>query len=387
MKILLVLLFALTLTTICASQVEAYFGSVWTDPHTVYIAVSSEKVSKIYFTCKWTFQSEVIAAVFEEQNGYGGYLYVTIKGPNGAPYIAKFFVAFDPSSCYMYPKKDGKTIPTPVQEKDIVYFDPVPRSQYTNFHSFATTDASNMSTSETTALADFALFGPGTASGAVANDFFRYSVNEDGTSAGQKKPFFTNPAGTFILGGSISHDGKMAVQFTAKSATSWQISSRLIDNSNPAKPASSWSIAPYNGYSLDISGGVTLAAGAGGISQTVRYLVYRAFRNVGAANQESQLLVQTIDDATGKPIGAPRELTPFVKAFNGNLEAAQSIAIAPDASSVIFASYSDGCKRYIIKGFDLSPTGTRVGSIKTVVPCGKLKESGARGLDITGAPD
>ena len=132
-------------------------------------------------------------------------------------------------------------------------------------------------------------------------------------------------------------------------------------------------MAAYNGYSLDLSGPVTLAAGAGGISQTVRYLIYRAFRNVGAANQESQLLVQTIDDATGKPVGTPRELTPFVKANNGNLEAAQSIAIAPDASSVLFASYNDVCKRYIIKGFDLSPTRNTTWSYQDGCSVRKIK--------------
>ena len=92
MKVLSVLFLAFILTIICVSQANAEFASVWTDPHTVYVAVSNEKASTILFTCKWTFQFEVIAATFEQINESGGWLYVTIKGPNGAPYIAKFWV-------------------------------------------------------------------------------------------------------------------------------------------------------------------------------------------------------------------------------------------------------------------------------------------------------
>ncbi|MCI0603377.1 hypothetical protein L0156_10220 [bacterium] len=323
-NLFIVFLFALTLFFGREVNAQHVYTYTYTDPHNVYILVSKEKGSTITHKCVIKFDLEVIAATYvhgEEFLRIGSSpitldkLYVTFKGPNGAPYIGVFEVNVE--SCEVFSKGTAEPLNPPIDYSKIKTFDNKARSQYTNHQIFSTRGSGTVGTSAADEMADVALFAPGLATGTVANDYCRYSIKDDGLSAGQKKTLFNNPPGTFILGGTISRDGKIAVQFTATSSTSWKITTVLVDKGNP-KQSTSWSVPPYSSYSLDISGPVTLGTGAGGISQTVRYLVFRAFRNVGTANQQSQLQVQTIDATTGKPIGAPMELTPFAKAANGN---------------------------------------------------------------------
>ncbi len=223
--------------------------------------------------------------------------------------------------------------------------------------------------------------GPNTA--ALKNDYVAYVLNADDFPTTAKKVIFTNPTTKTSLGGSVAPDGGMAVQLIADSST-WTLITRKLKDGVPIAAPFSWTVPAYTGYSLDITNTIEVNSGAAGASlQPIRYIVFRAFRNVGTAGQASQILIQTIDDATGQPTGPARALTNFAPALQATAEAIQGDAISPDGKLLLFTSYASACKRQIAKIMALA-NGQRVGPIKTVVPCAGLAETpgGVIGLDM-----
>lgn len=260
-----------------------------------------------------------------------------------------------------------------------------------SFFSMQTTDISDVAASSTdngAAAALNRLFIAGSQGTAGANDYLSFALNAEGLTTGAKSTIFSNPNTKTTLGGSISRDGGMAVQLSATSAL-WQLSTRLLNNGVPRKAPVSWTVLAYNGYSPDITNRIEVNSGVAGASAIkIQYLVFRAFRGVGTAAQQSQIMIQRIDDATGKPLETAKPLTVFKNAFLAPAEAFQSIAIAPNGEVMIFTEYSGACKKMILKAVKLV-NGAVSGPAKLIAGCAGLASStfGYTGLDITEDPE
>lgn len=227
------------------------------------------------------------------------------------------------------------------------------------------------------------LYTAGTNTAALKNDYVAYVLGANDVPTTAKKVIFANPTTKTTLGGSVAPDGGMAVQLIADSST-WNLSTQKLNNGVPTGKSFSWTVPAYTGYSLDITNAIEVNTGAAGMSaQRVRYIVYRAFRNVATTSQQSQVLIQTIDDATGQPTGPARALTNFAPALQATAESIQGDAISPDGKVLFFTTYAAGCKRQIAKVMALS-NGARVGAIKTAVSCTGLASTpgGVIGLDM-----
>jgi hypothetical protein len=218
---------------------------------------------------------------------------------------------------------------------------------------------------------------------AARNDYVVYKLDAEDQPTSAKKVIFSNPSSKTALGASAAPDGGMAVQLIADSK-SWTMSTRRLKNGIPIAAPSSWTVPAYSGYSPDISNAIDINTGSAGASAArIRYLVFRTFRNVSTTSQQSQIMIQTIDDATGKPLNDPTPVTNFAKAFQAGAEAIQSIAIAPDAKFMLFTVYSDACKKQILKQVNLV-NGEVAGGAKTIANCSGLAASpaGIVGVDI-----
>jgi hypothetical protein len=245
------------------------------------------------------------------------------------------------------------------------------------------------SSSQTTAAAAAAnrLFTAGPKNSAAANDYLSYALSSSGQPTGAKSTVFTNPNTKAALGASVSHDGSFSVQLSATSG-SWSLSTRKLKNGVPAGAPSSWTIPAYSGYSPDITNAIEVNSGAAGqAAQKIRYLVYREFRNVGTTSQQSRIVIQTIDDLTGKPVGAAKPLTQFKNAFQATAEAIQSLAIAPNGGMLVFTEYSGACKKQILKAVNLNGD-IASGPAKTIAGCAGLvtTPAGYLGIDISITP-
>jgi hypothetical protein len=220
--------------------------------------------------------------------------------------------------------------------------------------------------------------GPNTA--ALKNDYVVYTLDANDVPTGAKKVIFSNPSSKTALGASAAPDGGMAVQLTADSK-SWTMSTRRLKDGLPIAAPFTWTVPAYSGYSPDITNAIEVTSA--GATSRIRYLVFRSFRNVGTTSQQSQIMIQTIDDVTGKPIGDAKPLTSSVKAFIALAEAIQSIAIAPDGNLMLFTVYSEACKRQILKMVRLANSRI-VGGATTLVGCSGLAATpaGVLGLDI-----
>ena len=227
------------------------------------------------------------------------------------------------------------------------------------------------------------LYTAGANTAALRNDYVAYVLGSDHSPTTAKKVIFANPTSKTTLGGSVAPDGGMAVQLIADSST-WNLSMQKLNNGIPTGKSFSWTVPAYTGYSLDITNAIEVNSGAAGKSaQRVRYIVYRAFRNVATTSQQSQVLIQTIDDVTGQPTGPARALTNFAPALQATAESIQGDAISPDGKILLFTTYAASCKRQIGKIMMLA-NGARVGAIKTAVSCTGLSSTpgGVIGLDM-----
>ncbi len=261
----------------------------------------------------------------------------------------------------------------------------VPVPSPTTPWAFQCTDPSaSINRSSASAAAANRLFTSGPKNSAAANDYLSYALNPNGQPTGAKSTVFSNPTSKGALGASVSHDGSFSVQLSATSST-WTLSTRKLKNGVPAGRPSSWTIPAYSGYSPDITNAIEVNSGAAGqTAQKIRYLVYREFRNTGTTSQQSRIMIQTIDDVTGKQIGSAKPLTQFKNAFQATAEAIQSLAIAPNGDLLVFTEYSSACKKMILKAVNLNGDVTS-GPAKTLAGCAGLASTpaGYLGIDIS----
>jgi hypothetical protein len=264
----------------------------------------------------------------------------------------------------------------------------VPIASPTGPWAFQCTDPSAVVTpNSTSADPTNRLFTAGPKNSAAGNDYLSYALNANGQPTGAKSTVFSNPTSKAALGGSVSHDGSFSVQLSASSG-SWTLSTRKLKNGVPAGAPFSWTIPAYSGYSPDITNAIEVNSGvAGKAAQKLRFLVYREFRNVGTVTQQSRIMIVTIDDTTGKPIGSAKPLTQFKNAFQATAEAIQSLAIAPNGKLLLFTEYSSACKKMILKAVNLNGDVTS-GPAKTIAGCAVLASTpaGYLGIDISLAP-
>jgi hypothetical protein len=231
------------------------------------------------------------------------------------------------------------------------------------------------------------LFIAGTQNTSAANDYLAFALDSEGDSNGSKSVVFSNPNSKTTLGGSVSRDGGMAVELTA-TRTTWTLTTRRLKNGLPAGAPFSWTIPAYHGYSPDLTNTILVSSNVAGESAIkFRYLIYRAFRNVGTSTQQSQIMIQKIDDATGKPIEAAKPLTVFKNSLLAAAEAFQSLAISPNAELLLFTEYSGACKKMILKATKIA-NGTLSGPAKVVAGCEGLASTplGYIGIDIVESP-
>jgi hypothetical protein len=144
-------------------------------------------------------------------------------------------------------------------------------------------------------------------------------------------------------------------------------------------------------YSLAASNAIeTTSAGGSKPAALVRYLAGRVFRNLGTSNQQSQILVQQLDNATGNAIGQPKPFTNFQLALIGPAESLPSVAVAEDGSFILYTIWSNACSKQILVARRLNPrTGTPVGPQKILVNCNGLTNiaiPGFYGIDIVRLP-
>lgn len=210
-----------------------------------------------------------------------------------------------------------------------------------------------------------------------ANDYVGYTLNAAGIVTGPKKIYFANPPGLTIASASAARDGGMTSQLTLPGGIVHNVGKRPVNNvnGNPSAPASTQTFNDLLGYSQDVTLPIGSTTPGSSPATGTRYLVFRAFRNTGTPNSQSQVQIQNIDATTGVPLAAPRALTNFVKApFVGN-ERFQGIGIVPDGGLILYTAYLGSCKKNVLKAQRLT-NGVKVGGPKTLFGCNLLTNSG-----------
>jgi hypothetical protein len=363
------------LTDAVYAQEVVYMGTVTNVKDTCYVVVEHFGVGlRISKQCVSNQSNEVVNTT-EFWDGIDEivYVYELIRTSSGELKVRVRIYDLDFN-------EDGPEVDELLDEFDLPGFSPA--TPY-GFQANGAGLSGQLKTSASSAAPPNRLLTVGPRNAVAGNDYLSYVLNGDGSLTGAKNIIFSNPNNKGALGSSVSRDGSMAVELSATSAL-WTLVTRKLKNGVPAGAPISWTVPSYNGYSPDITNAIEENSGIAGVSaQKIRYLVYRVFRNVGTASQQSQIVIQKIDDAKGKPIGAPIPLTQFKNAFQAGAESVQSLALSPDGKLLLFTEYSGACKKMILKAASLS--GNKFAKAPVVVAgCAGLASTpfGFLGLDI-----
>jgi hypothetical protein len=226
------------------------------------------------------------------------------------------------------------------------------------------------------------------------NDVFSALLNPSSGIPGARKSVFNNvPPSDVVFGATISRDGKLSVQsvqHTEGSNITRVIQAKKVLNGGGSGSPSGIS-SNVVGYSPAITDALGTSAPGGTpshTSSTFRLLAYRVFRNFGTANQQSQILIQQVNDVTGFPIGAARALTNFVKAPQFGLESSHSIAFAQDGTFILYTTFNSGCQKNILIAQRLNASGNKAGPSQVLAGCNQLASNplGLYGMDIVKLP-
>lgn len=224
------------------------------------------------------------------------------------------------------------------------------------------------------------------------NDLITAILSQSGPP-GPKKNAIINDAQNALVTAEVPRDGAWIFQSVQKGQGTTlvrQIQARKLVAGGGSGAVKSFS-DNVTVYSLNASNAIeTSFAGGSKPAALVRWLAGRVFRNLGLSNQQSQIRVQQLDDATGNPIGQPRPFTNFQLALNGLAESFPSVAMAEDGSFIIYTLWNSACSKQILVVRRFNPrTGNPVGPQKILVNCSGLTNiavPGFYGIDIVRIP-
>jgi hypothetical protein len=225
------------------------------------------------------------------------------------------------------------------------------------------------------------------------NDLITAILRPSGPPGPKKNAIINSNAQDVLVSSDVPRDGDWIFQCVGKlqgtTVVFSQIQARKLVAGGGTGAVKSFSdnVVVYN---LTASNAIETSAGGSKSAAPVRWLASRVFRNLGLANQQSRIIVQRLDDATGTPIGQPKPFTNFQLALNGPAESLSSVAFAEDGSFIIYTRLDNACRKQILMIRRFNPrTGNPVGPQKILVNCSGLTNiafPGFYGIDIVRIP-
>lgn len=111
---------------------------------------------------------------------------------------------------------------------------------------------------------------------------------------------------------------------------------------------------------------------------------YREYQHIGQPNMTSQVKIQKLYADSFLPIGTPKVFTPPLPSLFPAQEQAQSVAMEPQGSFLIYTQYSPACRKNLLNARKINPDGSPSGAPKLLTPCPSLANSpyGVKALNV-----
>jgi hypothetical protein len=203
-----------------------------------------------------------------------------------------------------------------------------------------------------------------------ANRVFERMLNAEGTPGNPINVAFEGD----YLNPTSSEDGKMVVA----ESTNNVLRSRTFHPSGIIRQFKQ--SADYL-YSLTLSGPIAASAH---YSKPYRLLLYRAIRD-DPQGPTTGLMLQKIDNATGKPIGDPKVFKDFRPTqYIYDVHNHKSVAVTPKGNLVFYTQYDESCGKYLLFGQLFNPeTSKNVGTPQILVGCdSSYDKADLQGIDV-----
>lgn len=133
-------------------------------------------------------------------------------------------------------------------------------------------------------------------------------------------------------------------------------------------------------YSLTLSDPIVASSS----SKPYRLLLYRVVRD-DPQGPVSGIMIQKLDNATGKPAGGPKifknfEPTQYVYSVNNH----KSVAVTPKGNIVFYTQYDQSCGKYLLFGQILNPqTSKNIGAPQVLIGCdSSYNRPDFQGIDV-----
>lgn len=214
-----------------------------------------------------------------------------------------------------------------------------------------------------------------------------FELNANG-APGPQTVVFQLKRNSWMLGLDQAEDGKMIVAVTANTKSQRFFQVRKLHPAGPIKVKQ----IPNHPLSLALSNPINVASNshsAGPVAGSHRFLFFRDFPN-WEEFQSTRIVMQKIDDSTGKFIGPMKVFTTTTKNLNkvccvGD-QFYQSVAVSPAADIIFYSDFDASCGKNVLKAQVFNPQKqTKIGQPQLLIGCGQLVNifnDGIYGIDV-----